>query len=145
VIDGRIPSEFPDGETDVAVRIGASSVDLGREAAASIDQRLGNFVLHLDGTFRESDNYRIPVEGESRELLAADGEEVPDDFDDNRDLDNSFARSGGVTAGLSYVGETGFIGVSVNNFTSTYGIPGGHAEEEGEEEDAEGGEEERAD
>jgi len=34
VIDGRIPSEFPDGNTDVAVRIGASSVDSAAEAAA---------------------------------------------------------------------------------------------------------------
>jgi len=49
VIDGRIPSEFPDGNTDVAVRIGASSVDSAAEAAASIDQRAGNFVFHLDG------------------------------------------------------------------------------------------------
>ena len=142
VIDGRIPSEFPDGNTDVAVRFGGSSVDLGREAAASVDQRFGDFVLHLDGTFRESDNYRIPVLGESRELLEADGEEIPDDIDDNRDLDNSFARSGGLTAGLSYIGENGFIGISVNNFTSTYGIPGGHEEGEEEEEGGEEGEEE---
>jgi len=140
VIDGRIPSDFPDGNTDVAVRFGASSVDGAGEGAASIDQRLGNFVLHLDGTFRDADNYRIPVEAESREQLAEEGEEVPDDFDESRELDNSFARSGSVTAGLSYIGDSGFIGLSVNNFTSTYGIPGGH--EEGEEEEGEEGEEE---
>jgi len=140
VIDGRIPTDFPDGNTDVAVRFGASSVDGAGEGAASIDQRLGNFVLHLDGTFRDADNYRIPVEAESREQLAEEGEEVPDDFDESRELDNSFARSGSVTAGLSYIGDSGFIGLSVNNFTSTYGIPGGH--EEGEEEEGEEGEEE---
>jgi len=128
VIDGRIPSEFPDGQTDVALRFGVSSVDLGAEGAASIDQR---------------DDYRIPVLGESRELLEADGEEIPDDIDDNRDLENSFARSGGLTAGLSYIGDSGFFGVSFNNFTSTYGIPGGHEEgEEGEEEEGEEEEEE---
>lgn len=148
VIDGRVPSEFPDGETDVAVRFGVSSVDLAGEGAISVDQRLGNFVLHLDGTVREADNYRIPVEGESMEQLAAEGEEVPDDFNANRDLDNSFARSGGLTAGLSYIGDSGFIGIAVNNFTSTYGIPGGHEEgeeEEGEEHDEEEEEEEEGD
>jgi len=137
VIDGRVPSEFPDGERDVAVRVGASSVDLGVNGAASIDQRIGDLVLHLDATYRDADDYRIPVLGESRELLEADGEEVPEDIDENRDLENSFARSRGLTAGLSYIGENGYFGVAVNNFTSTYGIPGGH--EEGEEE--EGGEE----
>ena len=142
-IDGRIPSEFPDGNTDVAVRVGASSVDLGRQAAASIDQRAGNFVFHFDGTFREADDYRIPTEAESEAQLESEGEEIPEDFDENRDLENSFAESGSLTAGVSYIGDNGFIGIAVNNFTSTYGIPGGHeeGEEEGEEGE-EGGEEE---
>lgn len=133
VIDGRIPSEFPDGETDVSVRIGASSVDSGAEGAASIDQRAGNFVIHLDGTFREARDYNIPVEGESRAQLAEEGEEVPDDFDENRRLDNSFARSGSYTGGVSYIGDNGFIGAAGHSFTSTYGIPGGHGHEEEDE------------
>jgi len=119
VIDGRIPTDFPDGETDVAVRFGGSSVDLGREGAASIDQRVGNFVLHLDGTFREADDYRIPVQGESAAQLEEEGEEIPEDFDDNRILENSFARSSSLTGGLSYIGEKGFIGLAVNTFDST--------------------------
>lgn len=137
VIDGRIPDDFPDGETDVAVRIGASSVDSAAEAAASIDQRAGNFVIHLDGAFREAQDYNIPVEGESRAQLAEEGEEVPEDFDENRRLDNSFARSSSFTGGVSYIGDNGFIGVAGHNFSSTYGVPGGHGheEEEGEEHD----------
>ena len=138
--DGRIPSEFPDGNTDVAIRFGASSVDIGKEAAASIDQRVGDFVIHVDGTFRDANNFRIPVFPESEVQLEAEGEEIPEDFDDNQVLDNSFAESGSITGGVSYIGESGFIGIAVHNFTSTYGIPGGH--EEGEEEEGEGGEEE---
>ena len=39
-----------------------SSVDSGKEAAASIKQNLGNnLVLHLDGTWKESKDYRIPL------------------------------------------------------------------------------------
>jgi iron complex outermembrane receptor protein len=126
VLDGRIPRDMPDGQTDAAVRIGASSVDSGAEAAASIDQRAGNVVFHLDGTFRRADDFNIPVEGESRAQLAEEGEEVPDDFDENRDLENSFAESSSISAGASYIGERGFFGVAINNFNSTYGIPGGH-------------------
>ena len=135
VIDGRVPQDFPDGETDVALRLGASSVDNGVEAAASIDQRAGNFVFHLDGTFREADDYEIPVEGESREQLESEGEEIPDDFNENRRLDNSFTESTHLSGGLSYIGERGFVGVALSTFDSEYGIPGGH--EEGEEEEGE--------
>ncbi|GGX56512.1 TonB-dependent receptor [Litorimonas cladophorae] len=137
-IDGRIPTEFPDGQTDAAIRIGASTVDAGSEAAASLDQRVGDFVLHLDATRREAGDYRIPVEGESRVLLAEEGEEVPSDFDEDRRLDNSFARSNSVTGGLSYIGDRGFIGIAVHDFNTTYGVPGGHGhgdEEHGDEDD----------
>ena len=114
VIDGRIPSDFPDGKTDASVRIGASSVDSGREVAASLDQRFGNVVVHLDGTFREADDYEIPVEAESIAQLEEEGEEIPDDFNENRRLDNSFAESDTLSAGISYIGENGFIGISIS-------------------------------
>lgn len=140
VIDGRIPRDMPDGQKDVTVRIGASSVDAGAEGAASIDQRAGNFVFHLDGTFRRSDDYDIPVAGESRAQLADEGEEVPDDFDENRELDNSFVDTSSLSAGVSYVGDRGFFGVAISDFNSSYGIPGGHGH--GEEEHEEGDHEE---
>ena len=78
VIDGRIPEDFPDGQTDVHIRLGATSVDQGSEVAASIDQRVGKFVVHLDGTRKEATDYTIPTQGVSRESLEADGEEVDD-------------------------------------------------------------------
>ncbi|WP_418152593.1 TonB-dependent receptor plug domain-containing protein [Litorimonas sp. RW-G-Af-16] len=134
VIDGRIPTELPDG-VDGAVRIGASSVDLGREAAGSLDVASGRIVLHLDGTFKESDDYRIPVSGESREQLLEEGEEIPEDYDESRRLDNSAAKSTALTGGLSYIGDTARFGFAVHKFDSDYGIPGGHAHEEGEDDE----------
>lgn len=130
VIDGRIPRDMPDGQTDASVRIGASTVDAASEVAASIDQRVGNLVFHLDGTRRRAEDYNIPVEGESKAQLAEEGEEIPDDFDENRRLDNSFAESSSLSGGVSYVGDRGFFGVAVSNFNSTYGVPGGHGHEE---------------
>ncbi|MEP4051517.1 MAG: TonB-dependent receptor [Litorimonas sp.] len=145
VIDGRIPRDMPDGETDASIRIGASSVDSAGEVAASIDQRAGNVVFHLDGTFRRAEDYNIPVEGESRAQLAEEGEEVPDDFDENRTLENSFAESSSISGGVSYVGDRGFFGVAVSSFNSTYGIPGGHGHEEEEDHDDEEHEDEEHD
>lgn len=153
VIDGRIPTVVPEGVSG-AVRIGASSVDAGREVAGSIDYGLGpNLVLHLDGTWRETSNYRIPGEAESEIFHELEHEEEhdedhDDDHDDDHDeeeevpdtgtLENSFTKARSLTGGLSYVGDRGFFGVAVHRFESDYGVPGGHEhghEEEHEDED----------
>ena len=141
VIDGRIPDTVPEGRTG-AVRIGASSVDQGREVAGSLDQALGpNLVFHLDGTWRESSDYGIPGNTESAILHAAEeaeehheDEDDHDDHDDDHDeehvtgsLPNSFANSQSITGGLSYIGANGFVGVAVHRFESEYGVPGGHS------------------
>lgn len=141
VIDGRIPTEVPEG-TNASVRIGAATADLSREVAGSIDTALGNkLVLHFDGTWREADNYKIPDEAESAIFHALEHEEEDHDDDDDHDhehedeeetpdtgsLENSFANSQSITGGLTYVGERGFLGVALHKFESDYGVPGGHS------------------
>ncbi len=142
IIDGRIPQNIPDG-VEGAFRLGASSVDLGREVAASIDTEIANnLVLHLDGTWRDADNYKIPGFAESEIFHEAeeegheDEDEHHDDDHDEEDeerlgeafgrLDNSWSRSNSLSAGLSYIGADGYIGVAVNGLNSRYGVPGGH-------------------
>lgn len=162
VIDGRIPTEVPEDGINGAFRVGASSVDNGREVAGSIDAGAGNFVLHLDGTYKATDDYRIPGFAESEALMAAEEAEEhgDDDHDEEHDhedeeemfgrLDNSATETKSITGGLSYVGERGFFGVAVHRFESDYGIPGGHEhghehdeeDHEGEDHDEEEGEEE---
>ena len=145
VIDGRIPTEVPEDGIDGALRVGGSTVDNGFEAAGSVDIGAGNLVLHLDGTYRDSGNYDIPGFAESalfRELEEAEegGEEEEGEEEAFGTLENSQTETSAFTAGASYVGESGFIGIAVHKFDSDYGIPGGH--EEGEEEGEEGEEEE---
>ena len=155
VIDGRIPTEIPKDGVDGAVRIGASSVDNGREAAGSVDFGAGNLVFHFDGTFKETDNYRIPGFAESARFRALEEEEEHHDEDEDHDedgheedehgheeeeeafgrLENSQTKSTALTGGASYIRERGFIGFAVHKFDSDYGIPGGHGH--GEEEDDE--------
>ena len=145
VIDGRIPTEVPEDGIDGALRVAATSVDNGFEAAGSVDIGAGNLVLHLDGAYRDSGNYDIPGFAESalfRELEEAEegGEEEEGEEEAFGTLENSQTETSAFTAGASYVGESGFIGIAVHKFDSDYGIPGGH--EEGEEEGEEGEEEE---
>jgi len=154
VIDGRIPSEMPDG-IDGAVRIGASSVDQGIEAAGSLDFGFAdNLVLHLDGTYKRTRDYDIPGFAESaalRALEALEEEEREDEEHDEEEeeeafgtLENSDVETSSLTAGLSYVGNRGFFGVAVHRYDSAYGVPGGHGHghEEEHEEDEDGHEEE---
>lgn len=147
VIDGRIPDTMPEDGVDGALRLGASSVDNGFEAAGSVNTALGsNLVLHLGGTFRDAGDYDIPGFAESERLRAEEaaeeeeheGEEDHDHEDEDEvfgTLENSAAESRSLTGGLSYVGDRGFIGFAVHDFTTDYGVPGGHHHEEGEDED----------
>ena len=148
VIDGRIPTELPEDGIDGAVRAAASTVDDGREIAGSVDFGTGNFVLHLDGTYRDTDDYDIPGFAESqifRDLEEAEEAEEGGEGEEEEEafgtLENSQTETSSFTAGASYIGERGFIGIAVHKFDSDYGVPGGH-EEEGEEEEGEEGEEE---
>jgi len=151
VIDGRVPTQLPEDGVDGAVRIGASTVDNGREAAGSVDFGAGNLVLHLDGTFRETDNFRIPGFAESAALRALEEAEEEEEGHDEEEeeeeevfgrLENSQTKSTSLTGGASYIGERGFIGFAVHKFDSDYGIPGGHGHEEEEEEEEHDEEEE---
>ncbi|MGJ8560267.1 MAG: TonB-dependent receptor [Litorimonas sp.] len=144
VIDGRIPDAMPDG-TDAALRMSASTVDSGFEAAASINQALGeSFVLHLDGTLRDTNDYRIPDFAESAAVRAEEEAEEGESFEEEAEirdrLPNSFTESQSGTVGLSWIGERATIGAALHRVESDYGIPGGHGDEE--EEDAEAEEEE---
>ena len=140
VIDGRIPRTLPEGGIDGALRVGVSTVDDGRNISGALDTSLGNFVLHLDGTYKKTDDYNIPGFAESAALRAleeAEHEEEGHDDDEHSDeeeafgtLENSAVETKSVTGGLSYIGDRGFFGVSVHNFQSDYGIPGGHEHEE---------------
>ena len=168
VIDGRIPDALPDGKYDGALRIGASSVDAGIEAAGALDTVLfdggtGSLVLHLDGTYKKTDDYDIPGFAESAALRAAEEEEHHDDEEEGEEehghdeegeeevfgtLENSATETRSLTGGLSWVGNRGFIGVAVHNFESDYGIPGGHGhghEEEGHDDEDEDHDEDEED
>jgi iron complex outermembrane recepter protein len=102
-----------------------------RTAALRLDAGTGALAFHFDGFKRKTNNVHIPgfaLSRAAREALAAEGE-----TDDTRGrLPNSASESQGAAAGVSWIGEQGFIGVAVSRYETTYGIPG-PAEEEGEE------------
>ncbi|KPF86083.1 hypothetical protein IP70_06910 [alpha proteobacterium AAP38] len=139
VLDGRIPIAEPKDGVDGFARIGVGSNADERSLASGIDARLnGPFVLHLDGFYRQADDYKVPGFLESKVLREEEDHEHEGEEEEAKGrVDNSDLTQKGATAGLSYLGDWGFLGVSASRFDSNYGVPAGHSHE-GEE----GGEEE---
>jgi len=110
------------GDSAVDRRDGAVQVNLGSERVA----------FHVDYMQRDTGDFEIPGYAESEILREqADDDEAPFGKVENTD---SETQTGGL--GLSITDDRGFIGVSVSDFESNYGIAGGHADEGEEEVDA---------
>lgn len=128
VIDGRIPETAPTARAEGVVRVSSTSADNGYEGAAGVNLLVGrvaagDVVLHLEGTWRKTDDYQIPGFARSAQTRAlqpaASGE-----TQDRGLLDNSATRSASGATGLSLIGEQGRLGVSVKRLESLYGVPG---------------------
>ncbi|MEA1943137.1 MAG: TonB-dependent receptor [Pseudomonadota bacterium] len=151
VIDGRIPEERAEDGLDGRFYASMTSVDDGETAAGQVRFNAGELVFNLQAMTRTADDYDIPGYAESdlfrlfeeaeegeHEEEGEHGEEAhPSGTVANSGLDFSTA-----SAGVSWVGENGFIGFAVKQSDALYGVPGhahedeAHADEEGHEEEA---------
>lgn len=123
VIDNRIPEELPEKPSG-SLNMKASTVDNQGSTGAAVTAPIGDFVLHVDGLFRDADNYRIPNFARTNELR----QEGPTEGggEPRRRLPYSYADAEGASAGGSYIFENGsFMGASVSLFNTTYGVPNG--------------------
>jgi len=100
--NGRIPTSIPANGVTFQARGGLNSVSNGKDGAVLLDTGGGNLALHLDAFKRSAGDYRIP--GGIQE--------------------NSSYASGGYSVGGSYIFNDGFIGLSYQNATMIYFIPG---------------------
>jgi iron complex outermembrane receptor protein len=118
VIDNRIPSDGTDGVRG-AVDLRYASPARERAVGATLDAGGSTgWQVHADGFWRRTDDLRIPDYAYSRQLRAT----LPDDEQGPRyRLPNSASESYGGAAGLSWVGERGFGGVSYHVFDTDYG------------------------
>lgn len=111
IVNDRIPTTLvgkPTGEAEVRY----SSVDHGKQVSTSVDGSTGNIGLHLDGNFRDADDYRIPGNVVLGDASSGSGT-----------LPNSFTRAGSLGFGGSYIQNWGHIGASVGVNDDRYGIP----------------------
>lgn len=117
VLDNRIPTELPDG-VDGMVSTQASSVDGGWSVSGRATFALGPVAVSLDGVSKQADDYDIPAPAISQRL--ADAEGIPRGPGGTQP--NSFSELDSRGLGLSWIGSRGFIGASVKDLSSTYGV-----------------------
>ena len=137
LIDGRIPEVLPKEPFSGRFELRGDSIADERSGVVRFDGGGNNLAWHIDGAWRDADDYRIP--GEARV------EDHDDDHDDEHDdhdelggagnLENSFVESRSATAGLSWIGERGYVGGALRVFNSDYGIPAPHAHFEADDDD----------
>lgn len=143
VIDGRIAETLPERTVSGRLYGGfATGLDL-REGAGAARLASGRVVLTADAYLRETGDYEIPGYAYSAAKRAEEIEEGEDPDEFARGLaENSFTETHAIAAGLSFVFDRGFLGVSVRRNESEYGLPGhehGHEHEDEEHEDEEPG------
>ena len=140
IIDDRIASRQPTDGMSGRLLASRGTGDNSYALSGAIHATVGPMVLTLDALKRESKDYKIPVYPESARQLALEGETAEGGAGR---LENSAVDLETFGAGLSYVGDKGFVGMSIKRTDSTYGVPG-HAHEHEHEGEEEGEHEEEA-
>ena len=146
IVDNRVPTS---SETAFDYLAQHNSVSDENEASFALNTGSEQFALHLDGFWRESNDYDIPgyAELEEHEEEHDEHEEEHDEHEEEHHdeheehegekgtLANSASKSSGFTIGTSYLLDNGFIGFSYGRLDREYGIPGHghHGEEEHDE------------
>jgi len=116
VVDERVPT---DNTTHGEWLLQNSSVNNQKLASFNATTGFDSFGFYVDGYWRESDDYEVPVDPES------DHDEHDEAHEDHGFVvDNSAEESNGFTLGTSYLFDEGYVGVSVEQFNREYGIPG---------------------
>lgn len=126
VIDNRIPGLVPEKLINFAGEQRYDSVSDETTSVMKLDGGKGNIALHLDGFYRERGNVHIGGEAiDERAARATDPSLAGvDPIQNSRGvINNTQAHSVGGTAGVSFVGEAGFVGASINRLENNYGIP----------------------
>lgn len=126
VVNDRILTNLPDRPTG-AINTSYETVNNGRAGAVEVDGAFGSVAVHVDTAINNANNYRIPGNSTQSQGEPAAGWTVPPGGDGGNNysgkLPNSFSNQNNLGVGVSYVGQNGYTGVSVERLNNNYGIP----------------------
>ncbi len=124
VLNDRIATTLPDELTGV-INTGYETANEGRTAAAVLDGSTGQIALHVDTAISNSNDYRIPgyaeQGGPNANWQISPG--VTQNVPYSGKLPFSFNDQNNLGLGASYIGDSGYTGVSLERLNHNYGIP----------------------
>lgn len=140
VIDKRIPLRQLEEPFHLDALVAADTAYDLREGAASLDLPAGdNFVFHVDGSYRNTDDFEIAgfsVAPDLRADLLADAaeEEEEGEFEEADELreaagqrgvlPNSGTETWSANAGFAFFADGSDMGASIGIYDTRYGVPG---------------------
>nr|WP_321361488.1 TonB-dependent receptor [uncultured Hyphomonas sp.] len=140
VIDGLLPETLPKKPISVDLLGAYDSVSDGNELSGRFQGVQGPIVLTLTASQRDFNDYDIPGMSESARLHAAEeaeeGEAHEEEEHASGKVENSFVNTNTYAGGLSWVGDSAFLGIAVRRQEAQYGLPGAaheHGDEDGDE------------
>lgn len=123
VSDTRIPKTPADKFISGGIELRGDTAAEERTLVGRLDGGAGAFAWHIDGLARETEN--IDIDGfATADAAAREADEV------KGTLANTYSESDAFAGGLSWVGDRGYVGVSVSHREQTYGLPGPEPEDE---------------
>jgi iron complex outermembrane receptor protein len=126
VVNDRILTNLPDRPTG-AINTSYETVNNGRAGALEVDGAFGSVAVHVDTAINNANNYRIPGNSTQSQGEPVGGWTVPPGGNGGNNysgkLPNSFSNQNNLGVGVSYVGQNGYTGVSVERLNNNYGIP----------------------
>ena len=141
VTDRRIAREIPEefAHIEASGILGSAARERGLSTTVDVPVGATGLVVHADGSFLETGDYRAGGYVFSRSLreeAAHEGGEAAHKAEARGRVENSSARTWNAAGGLSWIGAGGNFGFSVARLESNYGIPNvlkiEHDEHEGE-------------
>lgn len=140
VLDGSIPDVLPETAIGGSLTLAGGTAADERAGGLFLGGAIGRLAWTISAAGRDSGDVEIPGFAESRARRGAEGEDHEaeelgreGEAEAFGSLPNSASQGESLRAGLSWVTDHGFFGMSASGFDTLYGIPGhAHEPEEGE-------------
>ena len=126
VVNDRILTNLPDRPTG-AFNTSYETVNNGRAGSIEVDGAMGSVAVHVDTAINNANNYSIPGSSTQSQGEPIGGWTVPPEGNGGKNytgkLPNTYSNQNNLGFGVSYIGKSGYTGVSVERLNNNYGIP----------------------
>ncbi|BEI33839.1 TonB-dependent receptor [Polynucleobacter sp. HIN5] len=123
IVNDRILTTLP-GEATGSANTSYDSVSNGRAASGHVDTSFESIAIHVDTAINNNQNYRIPGNSTQGGPNQVWGVPPGGPFENyTGKLPNSFNNQNNLGVGASYIGKSGYTGISVERMNNNYGIP----------------------